>query len=117
MRQDAFFDLRSKVLPLECASNSSGWKGDCDNGEVTDSDLVITKLNLTVKALLFSSALMFCSWYIYTVLIQVPVLSYKIPGPSIIFFSSPQLQLSTYFSKFWRVKKLDTNTPQLCRLY
>ena len=47
---DAFFDLRSKVLPIECAANESyGWKADCDNQEVVDDDLVITKLSLTVS--------------------------------------------------------------------
>ena len=31
---DAFFDLRSKVLPIECSANrTGGWHGDCDNGE------------------------------------------------------------------------------------
>jgi len=47
---DAFFDLRSKVTPIECASNSTSAGGDCSNGEVTDHDLVITKLTLTVRA-------------------------------------------------------------------
>ena len=48
---DAFFDLRSKVLPIEC-SNSSGhhYSGDCSNQEVVDHDLVITKLTLTLRA-------------------------------------------------------------------
>ena len=45
---DAFFDLRSKVLPIECAFNVS-MAGDCTNQEVVDPDLVITKLSLTVK--------------------------------------------------------------------
>ena len=48
---DAFFDLRSKVLPIECAANTSrsSFAGDCKNQEVVDSDLVITKLSLSVK--------------------------------------------------------------------
>ena len=45
---DAFFDLRSKVLPIECAANTS-FSGDCNNGEVIDNDLVISKLTLEVK--------------------------------------------------------------------
>lgn len=46
---DAFFDLRSKVLPIECADNSSWWADDCSNQEVVASDLVITQLQLEIK--------------------------------------------------------------------
>jgi hypothetical protein len=48
---DMFFDLRSKVLPIECANSTSshGWRGDCANGEVVDNDLVISKISMTVK--------------------------------------------------------------------
>ena len=49
---DAFFDLRSKVVPIECASNETHGH-DCDNGEVVDHDLVITKLSMNVKAAKF----------------------------------------------------------------
>jgi len=52
IRGDAFFDLRSKVLPIECsntAANSTQHKSDCTNGEVIDDDLVITMLTLHVK--------------------------------------------------------------------
>ena len=45
---DAFFDMRSVVLPYECSSNSSRKGSDCTNPEVTATDLVITKLVLTV---------------------------------------------------------------------
>ena len=45
---DAFFDMRSVVLPYECASNSSRKGSDCTNPEVTATDLVITKIVLTV---------------------------------------------------------------------
>ena len=45
---DAFFDLRSKVRPLECAHNNS-YSGDCTNQEVVDGDLVVTKLTLTLQ--------------------------------------------------------------------
>lgn len=45
---DAFFDLRSKVVPIECASNSSSSiTSNCQNGEVVDPDLVVTKLTLS----------------------------------------------------------------------
>eukprot|EP00900_Chrysochromulina_parva_P013970 jgi/Chrpa1/22574/Chrysochromulina_OHIO_Genome00025132-RA len=47
LRGDIFFDLRSKVLPIECASNPQS--KDCTNEEVVDNDLVITKLILSVK--------------------------------------------------------------------
>ena len=51
---DAFFDLRSKVAPIECANATRSHEhhhgGDCNNGEVTDSDLVITKLTLQLKS-------------------------------------------------------------------
>ena len=46
---DAFFDMRSVVLPYECASNSSHKGSDCTNPEVTATDLVITKIVLTVE--------------------------------------------------------------------
>jgi hypothetical protein len=39
LRGDIFFDLRSKVLPIECASNPQS--KDCTNEEVVDNDLVI----------------------------------------------------------------------------
>jgi len=44
---DIFFDLRSKVLPLECDGTSSNGM-DCSNPEVTADDLVLTKLVLEV---------------------------------------------------------------------
>ena len=48
---DAFFDLRSKVLPIECANGTGHhYSGDCSNQEVVDHDLVITKLTLTLRA-------------------------------------------------------------------
>jgi hypothetical protein len=51
---DAFFDLRSKVLPIECAgfnpSNPGRHASDCTNPEVTSDDLVITKLTLEVDS-------------------------------------------------------------------
>jgi hypothetical protein len=48
LRGDAFFLLRQQILPLECAKGEErGFRPDCDNAEVTDPDLVITKLNLT----------------------------------------------------------------------
>jgi len=46
MAGDAFFDLRSVALPLECAE--SPHSSDCTNPEVTSDDLVITKLVLEV---------------------------------------------------------------------
>lgn len=39
---DMFFDLRSLVLPLECAADPS--QHDCTNAEVVSPDLVITKI-------------------------------------------------------------------------
>jgi hypothetical protein len=45
---DMYFDMRSKALPIECASNSSAAARDCDNAEVVATDLVITKLVLEV---------------------------------------------------------------------
>jgi hypothetical protein len=45
---DAFFLLREAILLLECAKGEThGFRADCDNPEVTDPDLVVTKLNLT----------------------------------------------------------------------
>ena len=50
VRGDAFFDLRSKVFPIECRANSShAWGGDCVNQEVVDDDLVVTKLTLQLR--------------------------------------------------------------------
>ena len=53
---DMFFDLSSKVLPVECANfNASDpdqggvYRSDCTNEEVVDTDLVITKFSLEVK--------------------------------------------------------------------
>jgi len=46
---DAFFDLRSRVLPIECANGTEHRSDDCTNGEVVDQDLVITKLKMTIK--------------------------------------------------------------------
>jgi len=47
---DMFFDLRSKVLPVECRNSSSGHHtDDCSNGEVVDADLVISKLSLQIR--------------------------------------------------------------------
>ena len=43
LRGDIFFDLRSKTLPVECASDRA-IGSDCANEEVVDDDLVITKL-------------------------------------------------------------------------
>lgn len=47
---DMFFDLRSKVLPFECAqyANSTWAVFDCQNPEVIADDLVITQLVLEV---------------------------------------------------------------------
>lgn len=45
---DMYFDMRSKALPIECASHSSASKRDCDNAEVASDNLVITKLVLEV---------------------------------------------------------------------
>jgi len=49
---DIFFDLRSKTLPIECSPafiNSTDYpSSDCLNGEVIDSDLVITSLIVEV---------------------------------------------------------------------
>jgi hypothetical protein len=50
---DMYFDLRSKALAIECASNSSSAARDCDNQEVNppaSDPLVITKLVITVLA-------------------------------------------------------------------
>ena len=44
---DIFFDLKSAVVPVECASGQ-GWSGDCNNGEMVDADLVISKLVVEV---------------------------------------------------------------------
>ena len=50
LRGDMFFDFKSKVLPIECASNNTGGPGsDCTNQEIIDDDLVISKLILSVK--------------------------------------------------------------------
>ena len=50
LRGDMFFDFKSKVLPIECASNNTGGPGsDCTNQEIIDVDLVISKLILSVK--------------------------------------------------------------------
>lgn len=47
---DMYFDLRSKALPIECASNDPNKGRDCDNAEVANnSALVITKLVLEVN--------------------------------------------------------------------
>ncbi|KAH8044664.1 methyltransferase [Aureococcus anophagefferens] len=46
---DIFFDLKSAVTPVECASGR-GWSGDCENGEVADGDLVISKLVVEVDS-------------------------------------------------------------------
>lgn len=48
---DMFFDLRSKVESIECspANRHSSHSSDCSNGEVVDTDLVVTKLTLEVR--------------------------------------------------------------------
>ena len=43
---DMYFEMRSKALPIECASSSR--HPDCRNAEVAAEDLVITKIVLTV---------------------------------------------------------------------
>ena len=45
---DSFFDLRSKVLPIECSDDMlpGWWKGDCHNAESSAPDLVVSKLSL-----------------------------------------------------------------------
>ena len=48
LRGDIFFDLRSKTLPIECASGLANKTHDCSNQEVVDADLVVTKLIMTV---------------------------------------------------------------------
>ena len=51
VRGDIYFDLRSKALPIECASHSPYAAGDCDNAEVANnSALVITKLVLEIAS-------------------------------------------------------------------
>ena len=47
---DMYFDMRSKALPIECATNSSAAQRDCDNAEVAATDLVITKLVLEIDS-------------------------------------------------------------------
>jgi len=46
---DIFFDLRSVVLPVECASPYA-WPGDCENQEMVGDDLVISKLLVEADA-------------------------------------------------------------------
>ena len=43
-----YFDLRGVSEPLECAHPTPSTAHDCDNPEVTSTDLVITKLTLEV---------------------------------------------------------------------
>jgi len=45
---DMYFDLRGVSEPLECAHPTPSTAHDCDNPEVTSTDLVITKLTLEV---------------------------------------------------------------------
>ncbi|KAL1523213.1 hypothetical protein AB1Y20_018165 [Prymnesium parvum] len=46
---DMFFDLKSKTTPIERSSQFNGTRGgDCTNGEVVDTDLVISKLSIDV---------------------------------------------------------------------
>jgi len=46
---DAFFDLRSAVLPIQCAGGNASGGYECRNGEEVDADLVITRLALSVR--------------------------------------------------------------------
>lgn len=48
LRGEIFFDLRSRIMPLECRDGETrGFRADCANPEVVDPNLIVTKLSLT----------------------------------------------------------------------
>ena len=47
---DAFFDLRSVMIPMSCRNKSAHhWGNECDNPEQVAPDLVVTKVTVSIK--------------------------------------------------------------------